>query len=136
MTSSSRAGTIICSLGLVASRPAKADLTVGLTELPQGLLVCAQGIASASCLAPLEFLLTRALARRPALVVLDFSELSLLSSLAMGFLVRFGCDLARWGGRLMLAGTSEEVRESLEAARLAHLFDFHATVADVLAEVA
>lgn len=136
MISSSRAGTVICSLGPVAPRPAKADLTVSLTELPQGLLVCAQGIASASCLAPLEFLLTRALARRPALVVLDFSELRFLSSLAMGFLLRFRSDLRRWGGRLKLAGTSEEVRESLEAARLVHLFDFQATVADALAEVA
>src|SRR5262249_54491776 len=51
------------------------------------------------------------------LVLLDFSELTLLSSLAMGLLVRFRRDLARWGGRVRIAGAQPSVRESLEVAR-------------------
>jgi anti-anti-sigma factor len=97
------------------------------------LLLCVKGPARVTALGPLDCLLARALARRPQFVVLDGSELTLLSSLAMGLLVRFHRDLARWGGRVKLAGIRPAVRESLESVRLANLFEFHATVADALA---
>lgn len=108
-------------------------LTVGIADLHRGFQVCVAGAAGTHNLDPLDFALLRMVARRPQLVVLDFSELTFLSSLAMGFLVRLHRDLARWGGRLRLAGTRPEVRESLEAARLADLFEFYATVADAVA---
>src|SRR5262249_43896767 len=66
---------------------------------------------------PTDYHLTRPLARRPPLVLLDFSELTLLSSLAMGLLVRFRRDLARWGGRVRIAGAPPSVREWWGGAR-------------------
>ena len=66
-------------------------------------------------------------------MVLDLSELSLLSSLAMGLLVRFRRDLARWGGRVTIAGARPPIRESLEVTGLVGLFELHAAVTDALA---
>src|SRR5262245_4115406 len=98
-------------------RRAKDGLAVTVADVPRGALVCVNGAAGAADLGPLDFFLTRLLARRPPLVLLDFSELTLLSSLAMGLLVRFRRDLARWGGRVRIAGAQPSVRESLEVAR-------------------
>jgi anti-anti-sigma factor len=109
------------------------DLTVSLADLPGGVLLCVAGAAGIAGLERLDFLLTRLLARRPPVVVLDLSGLSLLSSLAMGMLVRFRRDLARWGGRVTIAGACPAIRESLEVTGLADLFEIHTPAAGALA---
>jgi anti-anti-sigma regulatory factor len=45
----------------------------------------------------MQFALLPLLARHTPLVVLDFSGLTFLASLAMGVLVTFRRDMARWG---------------------------------------
>ena len=114
-------------------RRASDGLSVAIVDLPRGFQVSVAGAAGTHNLDPLDYALIRMVARRAQFVVLDFSELTFLSSLAMGCLVRLRRDLARWGGRVQLAGTQPAVRESLEAARLGDLFEFYATVADAVA---
>jgi anti-anti-sigma factor len=115
------------------ARRSRSDLSVSLAEEPWGLLLRVAGAAHTADLDPLEHGLARVLARRPSLVVVDIAGLTLLSSLAMGLLVGCRRDLVRWGGRVRLAGAAPSLREPLEAARLAELFDFHGTVADAVA---
>jgi anti-anti-sigma factor len=110
-------------------------LTANLTYLSWGALLRLEGEAGIANLGPMESLLTQTLARRPRLTILDVSELSILSTLAMGLLVRFQGGLGRWGGRVVVVGTRPTVRASLEAAHLAGLFEFRATVTDALTAV-
>jgi anti-anti-sigma factor len=112
---------------------AQDDLTVSLTDLPWGFLLHVVGAACTTNLGPMDSHLTRMLACRPQRVVLDLSELTFLSSMAMGWLLRLRRDLARWNGRVIIACALPSIRESLETARLAELFELHATVADALA---
>jgi anti-anti-sigma factor len=60
----------------------------------------------------------------PRRVTLDLSELTFLSSLAMGVLVEFRREVARAGGCVRVAPNLQpQVREALEAAKLIELFD-------------
>jgi anti-anti-sigma factor len=114
-------------------RRPRAALTVRIIDLDGCVVVSVAGEASTDNLQPLEFALARLLARRVPLAVLDCSELTLLSSLAMGLLVGFRRDLGRWQGRVKLACVQPQVDVSLQAARLTFLFDLHATVEQALA---
>ena len=80
----------------------------------------------------MQLALTRVLARRPLLAVLDLSQLTSVSSLALGLLVRFRRDLGRWNGRVTIANCPVVIREVLQVTRLADFFEFHATVEDAL----
>ena len=63
-------------------------------------------------------------ARRPAVVILDLSELRSISSLAMGVLVTYRRGVVRAGGRVHLAGGLQPaVHEALARAELLDLFE-------------
>jgi anti-anti-sigma factor len=125
--------------GIVPAAPPQrrpmAALTVRIIDPDQCVVVRVAGEASTDNLQPLEFALARLLARRVPLAVFDCSELTLLSSLAMGLLVGFRRDLGRWQGRVKLACVQPQVEAALRAARLTFLFDLHATVEQALAPV-
>jgi anti-anti-sigma factor len=111
----------------------RAALTVSITDRGPGVVVSVAGEAGTDNLQTLEFALIRLVARRPALVVLDFSELTLLSSLAIGMLIGLRRDLARWQGRVKLACVGPRIQETLDVARLTDLFEVHATVEEAFA---
>jgi anti-anti-sigma factor len=69
------------------------------------------------------------------LAVLDLSQVTFLSSLGMGLLVRLSRDLGRWNGRVKIANCPPAIREALEVARLMDFFQFHATVDEALSSV-
>jgi anti-anti-sigma factor len=112
--------------------PTPGGLTVTITELPQGVVLRLEGSASFNNLNPLQFALTRLVARRTPLAVLDFSELTFIASLAMGVLVTFRRDLGRWGGRVRIAAARPEIYEVMQAAGLAELFEFRPTVEEAV----
>jgi anti-anti-sigma factor len=76
---------------------------------------------------------TRLGACRVLLAVLELSELTLLSTLAMGALVSLRRDLGRWGGRVRLAATPPSIHDALTAAGLTDLFEFYRSVEEALA---
>jgi anti-anti-sigma factor len=116
-----------------APRPESREaLDIKISEQERGVVVCLSGYAGSTNLHTLEFTLIRLSARRVPLAVLDLSGLTLLSSLAMGMLVRFNRDLGRWQGRVKLAGVPAHIREALETAMLTTLFEIHATAEDAL----
>lgn len=63
-------------------------------------------------------------ASKPSHVVLDLSELTFISSLAIGQLVILRRGLASHGGRVTIAGANERVLKALRHARLESLFEF------------
>jgi anti-anti-sigma factor len=71
----------------------------------------------------LEAALMRVEARRPSLVTFDLSELHFLSSLVLSMLVAYRRGSVRRGGRVRLLGLQPSVRETIEQARLASLFE-------------
>jgi anti-sigma B factor antagonist len=114
-------------------RQPKAALVVRIAALDRAVVVSVAGEASTDNLQPLEFALARLLARRVPLAVLDCSALTLLSSLAMGMLVRLRRDLGRWQGCVKLACLTPPIQDALQTARLTELFEVHATVEEALA---
>jgi anti-sigma B factor antagonist len=117
-------------------RPPRTALVVRITDLDRAVVVSLAGEASTDNLQPLESALTRLLARRVPLAVLDCSALTLLSSLAMGMLVGLRRDLGRWQGCVKLAGVGPAIEQALQATRLIDLFEVHATVEQALAAAA
>jgi anti-anti-sigma factor len=109
---------------------AAAALTVAVTEMHQGAIVRFEGSGDFLTAERMQAPLTQLCARRPSFAVLDLSQLTFLSSLAMGVLVRFRRDMSRWDGCVKIAGCRPEVYESMDCASLTDLFDFCTTVAE------
>jgi anti-anti-sigma factor len=110
----------------------KAPLVATIFDLDFGVIVRVEGEAGVVGIEQLGFACARVTARRAALAVLDLAELTFLSSLGMGQLVRLSRDMSRWGGRVKLAGCRPEIREALETARLGCFFEFTASVEEAI----
>jgi anti-sigma B factor antagonist len=117
----------------VPSPRLKTTLVVSSTDRDRAVVVSLAGEASTDNLQPLEIAAAGLLARRVPLIVLDCSELTLLSSLAMSILVGLRRDLGRWHGCVKLACLAPSIHSALQVARLTTLFEVHATVEEALA---
>ncbi len=71
-------------------------------------------------------------AERPALLVVDVSGLSYMSSLTMGALVKLHRAINSQGGKVKFAGAQPRIQEVLQYARLDTLFELCASVDDAL----
>src|SRR5262245_38569384 len=103
-------------------------LVASVVALDRGVLVRIEGEACITGLEKLQLAFSQVLACRAPLAILDFSCLRMLSSLAMGQLVRLQRDLKRWNGRVKIIGCRPRIREALEVAGLTDFFGFHASV--------
>jgi anti-anti-sigma factor len=104
------------------SRVRRVELSIN--ETPAEVIVRVAGEVRLGQVDELAAALLCLSARRPALVTLDLSGLSFISSLAMGVLVTFRRGVVRAGGRVRLADTLQgSVREALVRAELLALFD-------------
>jgi anti-anti-sigma factor len=110
----------------------KAALVATIFELDFGVIVRLEGEAGVVGIEKLGFACARVVARRAPLAILDLAELTFLSSLAMGQLVRLSRDLARWGGRVKIACCRPLVRGALETARLGCFFEFTGSVEEAI----
>jgi anti-sigma B factor antagonist len=104
------------------------------TEHPQGLLVKLQGEAGLAQIDTLSNHFMKIMARHPAKVVLDISQLGFIASAGMGALVSLERGLRRRGGKVYLAAPQPEVREAFYRARLQDIFTIVATVEAALSE--
>jgi anti-anti-sigma factor len=104
-----------------AADPEPIGVTIG--QKAGEAIVCLKGDASVTQARALEAGLLPVSALRPRRVILDLSEVTYLSSLAMGVLVGFRRGIIRAGGQVHLVPNLQpRVREALEAARLTELF--------------
>ena len=88
------------------------------------LIIRVKGEARVECAGALLDGLLAPSARRPAVVILDLSELRSISCLAMGVLVTYRRGVVRAGGRVRLAGGLQPaVHEALARAELLDLFE-------------
>ena len=111
-------------------RAPEAPFECHVVETAWGVILRLEGEAGVHAVdrMPFMLMLMRLVARRPPLVVVDLSGLTLFSNLAMRALVTFSCDLRRWGGRVKLAAIPPLIYESLKTSRLDTLFEICATV--------
>ena len=100
-----------------------ASLNIEFDENPTEITVRLIGEGSTSEADRLQLSLTRLMAVRPPLVVIDMAGLLYVTSLAMGVLVQFRRAIARSGGRIQLAHLQPSVLESFQNARLDSLFE-------------
>jgi anti-anti-sigma factor len=109
-----------------AHHPRAAVPAVQVTVSPtiDDMVIRIKGEAGVECAVGLEKGLLGPAARRPAVVILDLSELSSISCLAMGVLVAYRRGVVRSGGRVRLAEELQPaVREALTRAELLSLFE-------------
>jgi anti-anti-sigma regulatory factor len=93
-------------------------------ETGEGVVARLRGVAGVLEAGALEASLSGLVARRPACVTVDLSELQFISSLAMGALVTYRRAAARAGTRVRLApDLRPDVREALTRAELLSLLD-------------
>jgi anti-anti-sigma factor len=99
-------------------------LEIEIIEAGREVAVWLRGEADVGEAPTLEAALARLLAKRPACVIFDLSELRFLSSLAMGVLVTFHRVAVRAGVRVCRAtALHPAVREALDRAKLMDLFE-------------
>ena len=111
-------------------RAPEAPFECRVAETPWGVRLRLEGEAGVHAVDRMPFILMlmRLVARRPPLVVVDLSGVTLLSSLAIGALVGLRRGLGRWGGQVRLAAVPPVIYESLKTSRLHTLFEICATV--------
>jgi anti-anti-sigma factor len=108
---------------------------VTISDFDGGVLVRLEGEAGILGLEKLQFAFARVIARRSRLAVLDLSQLTYVTSLAIGQLVRLQRDLGRWNGRVKIASCPAVIREVLEVVKVADFFGFHASVEEAISAV-
>ena len=94
----------------------------GLTRLR---LIGEADVAGGHKLSPVAINLAAA---RPARLLVDLSQLTFLSSLAIGELAALAGALQRHGGRVALAGADRNIASALERVRLGDVLELYTTV--------
>lgn len=109
------------------------NLAVSVTESPRAVVVRLVGEASAAQVAGLDQELSRVLAKKPGIVVFDGSQLSFISSLALGSLIAFQRNMNKHGGQVRLAALQPMVLDMLKHARLDGVLKTYVSVDDAAA---
>ena len=97
-------------------------LTIVESLEPDRVVVKLIGLADSTSSVVLEREFLRLNALRAALVVFDLSQLTFISSLAIGLLVSFRKGQSRHGGKALLEGVTGSVAEALQRTRVTELF--------------
>ena len=101
-------------------------------DAPGASVLAIRGTADSATVPDLEQAFDRLAAAQHPLVVLDLSELSFISSLAMGCLVTLHKTVTRRGGSLRCAALQPLVAEAFSQVRLNDLIEIHDTVESAL----
>ncbi len=97
-------------------------LTIVESLEPDRVVVKLIGLADSPSSVVLERECLRLNALRAALVVFDLSQLTFISSLAIGLIVSFRKGQSRHGGKALLEGVTGSVAEALQRTRVTELF--------------
>ena len=111
------------------------DFRVETSRTERALIVTVSGDAGVSASGKMETEFTRVLVQRPPVVILDLSNMSFISSLAMGLLVSLHRGISGWRGRLIVAGAHDRVTEALRRAQLDRVLVMKPTVEAALADL-
>ena len=108
-------------------------LSITSRALWDGVLVSAAGEISFDAADVFDAALTIAASDRPALLVIDLSAVTFISSTAMCKLIKAQRRAIRFGGRIAVVAPPSRVREVLETARINTLVDLFATLDEAVA---
>jgi anti-sigma B factor antagonist len=117
---------------MVATIAPSGVFQVRIENVPSAILVRVRGSINLLQAGKLQNRLQAVTAQRPALVVVDLSEVPFVSSLGLGVLVELRRAVVRSGGQVVVAGLQKAVREVFSASRLEWLFLIVPHVGDVL----
>lgn len=100
----------------------------------QARVVKLVGEAGMSTVDDLEIALTRLVAGRYPLVLVDMTGLAFLSSIGIGALVSFQRGVARSGGHAIYCGARFAIQNSIAHARLDRFFEMYKSLDDAITE--
>ncbi|MDZ4754445.1 MAG: STAS domain-containing protein [Phycisphaerae bacterium] len=110
-----------------------ASFSVEVGESEEATVVRFIGLADLGAESTIEREVTRLTSgHHQRLIVIDFAQLDMIASLALGQLVRLHHGLRRWGGRVRLANPTAEVREVLERCRLTGMLQVFPSVQEAI----
>ncbi len=104
------------------SKSAASALTIEIKPIAAGIVVVLKGDADLPGVEEMDRKLTSILAQRPSRLIFDITQLTSISSLFMGSLVRSRNAVERAHGRCDLVVTDGLVLDALKRARLTDLF--------------
>ncbi|MDZ4828939.1 MAG: STAS domain-containing protein [Phycisphaerae bacterium] len=105
-----------------------ADFSIDSVFTESAVVVHLVGSADLSAEAALQREVTRLIAGRHKLVIVDLTNLSTIASLAIGQLLQLQRGLRSWGGCARIVNPNDDIRGVLVRARLTDVFPIHASV--------
>jgi anti-anti-sigma factor len=109
------------------------DLQISSEQVDGTLVLRLAGEPQLTSGEPMEDLVNSTVEARPAKVVIDLSGLEYISSLIAGRLVALQTFLQRNGGRAVIAGANEKVKDALTRMRVVSVLPIHDTMEQALA---
>ncbi len=119
------AGTTPSSTG-----PASDPLKIEMTERGSTVVVTVSGMAAVQVAGQLTRALQEAAAKKPALLAVDLSGLSFISSTGLGGIVAAHVTCRKSGTRMCLLSPKPFIREMLNVTKLSSLFEIYDSLAD------
>ncbi len=113
----------------------KDALDIDISEREEGVVVTLEGSASMELCDKLNEALYAACESRPQALVIEMSKLRFICSLGLGGLVAAYLRVQKHGGKLMLAGPGESIREMLEVTKLGTLLPVYDSPEEALASI-
>jgi anti-sigma B factor antagonist len=109
-----------------------ADLIVQTSHRDEALVISLIGAGDLPGSQTFEKSMLSLLAQRPSRVIFDLSELTFISSIFMGSLIRFRQTIGHVKGKVVIANASEMVMDALRRARLDQVFEIYPTIDDAV----
>ena len=114
--------------------PSASLLEVTIVESDNRVIVRLKGDADVSNTDGLDRRLIPLMAKRPALVVFDLTDMRFISSLGLGILMAFQRGIERHGGQVRLAAPQPSVADMLRKCRLDSVLHVFNTVTEALTD--
>ena len=103
-------------------------IDVQADQTPRGLVARIIGEAGVEQIDELDRELHMLTVLKPALVVLDLSQVPYVSSMGIGSLLRFRNEIATAGGKVVVCALQKNVADTFRLANLERVLPVHATV--------
>jgi anti-sigma B factor antagonist len=109
-----------------------ADLIVQTSHRNEALVISLIGAGDLPGSQTLDKNMLALLAQRPTRVIFDLSELTFISSIFMGSLIRFRQTIGHVKGKVVICSATESVLDALRRARLDQVFEIYPTIDDAM----
>lgn len=110
------------------------DLSCDIYHVGSAAVIATSGQVTFAEIEQFDAFLKRAVAGKPAKLILDFKELRLITSAGIGSLLKLYHEVNEWDCQLWIVGVQPGVEEIIRGSRLDQVLDLAKSVDEALAE--